>query len=248
MPGTFIISLDCEGEWGIPPGDSRIDRGRLTTSALIRAYESLLSMLSKHEAPATFAFVMAFTLTLSEIDEWIPRLIMAGASPSSWLRNFSRANADRTFDGWFCSEVLDLVRAAKRHEIACHGFRHLPLGPCGISTEEAVYELRNAAQIAAQKGVRPKTFVYPTNRVGDIRLLAENGYVGFRNANPVLGRHGRLGNFTREFNIWEPSQFPEPSAFGLCERSRRAFLELEAWLAAHGSEGTNTFAMAINPQ
>jgi hypothetical protein len=42
MAGTFIISLDCEGKWGIADRDRRIESGVITRSALIRAYESLL--------------------------------------------------------------------------------------------------------------------------------------------------------------------------------------------------------------
>ena len=74
MPGTFIISLDCEGKWGIADRDNRIESGFITRSALIRAYESLLRVLSVYEASATFAFVMALTLTKNELDDWMPRL------------------------------------------------------------------------------------------------------------------------------------------------------------------------------
>ena len=215
MPGTFIISIDCEGKWGIPACDGPIDRSFLTRSTLIRAYESLVTTLSAHEVPATFAFVMAFTLTMAELDEWMPRLTDVEVDGSNWMRNFRRAQAAGNLDGWFCPEAFDLVRDAGTHEIGCHGFRHVPLGKYKITPEEAAYELRSATELARFKGVAPKTFVFPMNYVGNINLLAEEGYVGFRNANPVLGRHGRLGNLVREFNIWEASQDPEPSAFGL---------------------------------
>ncbi|CAJ0888598.1 hypothetical protein AMST5_03891 [freshwater sediment metagenome] len=215
MPGTFIISLDCEGKWGIPPGDNRIDRGGLTTSALTRAYKSLVSMLSMHEVPATFAFVMAFTLTMLELDEWLPRLTGVELGGSLWTRNFHLATISRNYDGWFCSEAFDLVRDAGTHEIACHGFRHVPLGRYGITTEEAAYELRNATELAKFKGVTPKTFVFPKNDVGNVSLLAQEGYIGFRNSNPVLGRYGRLGNLVREFNTQEAAQDCGPSLFGL---------------------------------
>ena len=174
-----------------------------------------MTILSAHEVPATFAFVMAYTLTMAELDEWMPRLTDVEVDGSNWMRNFRHAQAARNFDGWFCPEVFDLVRGAGMHEIGCHGFRHVPLGHCKIATEEAAYELRSATELAKLKGVVPKTFVFPKNYVGNIGLLAEEGYVGFRNANPVLGRHGRLGNLAREFNICEASQDPEPSAFGL---------------------------------
>ena len=60
------------------------------------------------------------------------------------------------------------------------------------------------------KGIDLKTFVFPRNHVGNVSLLVGEGYVGFRNAHPIVGRHGRLGNLARELNVWEASQDPEP--------------------------------------
>ena len=45
MPGTFIISLDCEGYWGIADRDHAIASGFITQNALIRAYASLVTAL-----------------------------------------------------------------------------------------------------------------------------------------------------------------------------------------------------------
>jgi peptidoglycan/xylan/chitin deacetylase (PgdA/CDA1 family) len=101
------------------------------------------------------------------------------------------------------------------HEIGCHGFRHVSLGNCEVTREEAGYELRSATELAKLKGLDLKTFVFPRNHVGNISLLAGEGYIGFRNAHPIVGRHGRLGNLARELNVREASQDPEPSSFGL---------------------------------
>lgn len=211
MPGTFIISLDCEGNWGVPQGGSRMNGRLLTTSALIRAYESLVNMLARHEVSATFAFVMAFTLATTEAEEWMPRL----TTRKFRMENFDRAEDMQDFDGWFCSEVFELVRDSRRHEIACHGFRHASIGRNGMMIDDAAYEVRSATELAKIKGVTPKTFVFPKNDVGNLNLLAQEGYIGFRNANPIEGRYGRLGNLAREFNIWELAQNCEPSLFGL---------------------------------
>jgi peptidoglycan/xylan/chitin deacetylase (PgdA/CDA1 family) len=215
MSGTFIISLDCEGRWGIADRDSRIESGFITNSALIRAYESLLRALSVYEAPATFAFVMALTLTKNEVDEWMPRLTDVQVEGVNWMRNFRRAEAAGDLDGWFCPEAFDLVRDSGLHEIGCHGFRHVPLGNREVTREEASYELQSATELAKRKKINLMTFVFPRNHVGNISLLAEQGYIGFRNAHPIVGRHGRLGNLARELNIREAAQDPEPSASGL---------------------------------
>jgi peptidoglycan/xylan/chitin deacetylase (PgdA/CDA1 family) len=210
-----MISLDCEGNWGIADREHRVESGFITRSALIRAYESLVSTLSTYEMRATFAFVMAFTLKKSELSDWMPRLTDVQVDGLNWMRNFRRAEATGNLEGWFCPEAFDLVRDNGVHEIGCHGFRHVPLGNCEVASEEATYELRSATELAKRRGVDLKTFVFPRNHVGHLALLADQGYVGFRNANPVVGRHGRAGNLGREFNIMEASQDPEPSSFGL---------------------------------
>jgi hypothetical protein len=131
------------------------------------------------------------------------------------MRNFRRAEAAGNLEGWFCPEAFELVRDRGMHEIGCHGFRHVPLGHSEVTKEEACYELRKATELATFKGIELKTFVFPRNQVGYISLLADQGYIGFRNANPATGRHGRLGNLAQELNIWEVSQDPEPAASSL---------------------------------
>ncbi len=123
----------------------------MTRSALIRAYESLVTLLSAYEIPATFSFVMALTLKEDELDEWMPRLSDVQVDGRSWMRNFRRAAARGSLDGWFCPEALDLVRDSGMHEIGCHGFRHVPIGNADVTRGEAYYELRNAMELAKSK-------------------------------------------------------------------------------------------------
>jgi hypothetical protein len=230
VPGTFIISLDCEGYWGIADRDHAIASGFITQNALIRAYASLVTALAKYEMSATFAFVMALTLRLDELSDWMPRLTDVQVDGSNWMRNFRRAEAMANLEGWFCPEALELVRDSDRHEIACHGFRHVPVGNVGLGSEEVSYELRSASELAWRKGIDLKTFVFPRNQIGHLGLLADLGYNGFRNLSSIERRHGRLGALTREFNILEASQDPEPSAFGLVSIPGGYFLNWRAGL------------------
>jgi peptidoglycan/xylan/chitin deacetylase (PgdA/CDA1 family) len=215
MPGTFIISLDCEGKWGIADRTKRIESGFITKKSLMGAYEILTRQLDEFEMPATFAFVMAFTLKDAEVDEWLPRLTDVQVDGLNWMRNFRRAEKLGDFSGWFCSEAFELVRDCGRHEIGCHGFRHLPLAEHITQRAEANYELENASALAKMKGIELKTFVFPRNNVGHLNELARQGYIGFRNSHPTTGRHGRVGNLLREFNIWEGAQCSEPSSYGM---------------------------------
>ena len=215
MPGTFIISLDCEDYWGIADNDRDIATSFITESSLVSAYDSLVKALALYEMPATFAFVMALTLKKAELLEWMHRLTDVQVDGANWMRNFRRAQSKGSFEGWFCPEAFDLVRDIAMHEIGCHGLRHVPVGNMGVASEDVRYELATAGELACRKGIQLKTFVFPRNQIGHLDLLVENGYRGFRNIHPLEGRHGRLGNLIRELNVREQSQDAEPLRSGL---------------------------------
>ena len=64
MAGTFILSLDCEGKWGVA---DHLDAGihaALTDAALRRTYGEIVEALDRREIPATFAVVDFFTAAL----------------------------------------------------------------------------------------------------------------------------------------------------------------------------------------
>lgn len=131
--------------------------------------------------------------------------------PSGRIKlDFRRAESRRDYSGWFCSEAFEFVRNCGIHEIACHGFRHVPHGGKDIGEVDADYELRSATELANAKGISLKTFVFPRDRGGYLYKLASEGYIGFRNARPNRDRRGRLGNLIQETNLHEKSQSSEP--------------------------------------
>src|SRR5690606_13782472 len=164
----------------------------LTQEALTTAYRRLLALFARHEVPATFAFVMAFTLDEAERRRARDLFRDVAVEGQNWLGHYRRAEQLNNFAGWHCPEALDLVRAQPQHEIACHGFSHLPLAEDTTSAADAQRELAAAGEVARWKGLNLETFVYPRNQVGHSRLLPAQGYRGYR-APPVsrLGQ-GRL--------------------------------------------------------
>jgi peptidoglycan/xylan/chitin deacetylase (PgdA/CDA1 family) len=178
--GTFIISFDCEGKWGmadrITPHHDRF----LTEANIERAYERIVDLLARHEVPATFAFVMAFTLSATEFSRYSDRLYDVSFHGSSWLRCFRSQIATGRSDGWFAPRAIDIVRSCSGHEIACHGFSHLPIGDSTVCRLEAAHEIQSADAIAREKGLNLKTFVFPRNLIGHTDLLAAAGYIGYR--------------------------------------------------------------------
>jgi hypothetical protein len=190
--------------------DHRRD-ARLTGDRLLQAYRDILALLERREISATFAFVMAFTLSEEELRSR-PELFRTGDRwKEAWLAPFRAEAAAGRIDGWLLPEALEEVRAAGGHEIACHGFTHLPLREDRVPPSVAREELESALQVARSKGVRLETLVFPDNAVGHVGLLAEYGFRGYRDR---LARPGgalrRPLALLEEFRIRTPAQAHTP--------------------------------------
>lgn len=119
MTGTFILSLDCEGKWGVSHNIDELHQRALTDNAITTAYEQLTAMLGRYEIPATFAFVMGFLIPRDEFASL--------ARPDDpWLTPYRDALRAGHSQGWHVPVALDIVQSAGRHEVACHGFCHRP--------------------------------------------------------------------------------------------------------------------------
>ncbi len=212
MAGTFILSLDCEGKWGMADHLTADHHRWLTRERLREAYRRLLDLFGEHEVEATWAFVMAFLLTPEEQRERDALFQDQPIDGRNWLVNFRAAQAEGNLDGWSSPELLELVAERGGHEIGCHGFSHLPLDPAQVTQEVMAREVAAASSVAAEKRVALRTFVYPRNLVGYPDQLGREGYRGYRARLPVRpGAVGRLGNLLSEFNIAQGSQPDAPA-------------------------------------
>lgn len=213
-PGQFIISLDCEGKWGMADHITAHHNRHLTHANLVGAYRSLVSSFARYETPATFAFVMLYLLDRRERAGFADRIVDIDIDGANWLRHFRAAEQAGDVDGWFCPEALDIVRASPEHEIACHGFCHVPLANGLISSREVVNELRACQDVARLRAVELQTFVYPRNQVGHLDELAAAGFKGFRDTNGrPQNAAGRVAGLASEFNIFSRAEhLREPKA------------------------------------
>jgi peptidoglycan/xylan/chitin deacetylase (PgdA/CDA1 family) len=215
MAGTFILSLDCEGKWGMADSLTPAHDTWLTSSNLRDAYRRLLDLFAEHRVAATFAFVMAFLLSPEEqraCDDLFQDQEVEGVN---WLVNFRRAQAAGNLDGWSLPDLLDMVRAHPDHEIGCHGFSHLPLDEKLVPRPVARHELAAATAIARLRGVTLKTFIYPRNLVGFADELAGQGFTGYRaRLTSRAGVTGRAANLLTEFNPFTPPQTNAPGPIG----------------------------------
>ncbi len=212
IPATFIMSLDCEGKWGMADGLQPYHHRDITSANLVKAYRQLLDMLARHEIAATFAFVMAFTLREEERAQF-EVLAEPGNGDDPWLRHYCDSMAAGHGDGWHCPEAFEMVRDGGVHEIASHSFCHRPLDDGSIDAAGAADELSYADQAARLKQVELKTLVFARTHVGNLGAVRAAGYRGYRSR--LERRGGRAGALLEEFVTWRRPQQPAQLRDGL---------------------------------
>lgn len=188
----------------------RLEHRNLFDAALSDTYDRLSRMLSQYQAPATFAFVMAFLLDREEREEFADLLRPKGPD-DTWMMHCVREQAAYP-EGWFVPSALASVTQAAIHEIACHGFSHRSLGDGEISAPDAERELAAAQAVAVRKGVTLETMIFPRNRVGQLDALKAFGYRGYRSRKRQTGAlPAPIANLVEELNLFTPTENAVPT-------------------------------------
>lgn len=209
---AFIVSFDCEGHWGLM--DHLEAHGRLTSADLAYAYERLLALLDRHQVRATFAFVGAFAMSEDEARANLPLFTEVGPRAREWLSPFMADLQTRRTDAWFAPRAAAAVTASGRHELASHGFTHLPLVEDKIDAAEFEREMTSARIPEAYARAKELTFVYPRNQLGFVHELGRHGFIGYRDALAVRKgqRSSRWRHLYNEVNPFPSSQAQDGAA------------------------------------
>ena len=190
MSGTAIISLDCEGRWGVADHLTHEAAAGLTNARLREAYRQITDLFARVDLRATFAFVELFTRPASrETTELVRDL----AEELPYLASAARGLAAGE-EGWIGDWALEMAGGG-RHEIAFHGSTHVPW--TDLSREQARREMELA------RPERRQTMVFPRNRVAHLDVLAEFGCRAFRGSREFPSRAQSL---LSEFDLRTPSQ------------------------------------------
>ena len=193
--GRFILSLDCEGKWGVADHLTPAHDRTLNDERLRDAYGAIAALLARHGVVATFAFVGLFMRSADELAA-LPRDEIAGTLP--YTRDAWRQMADGR-DGWAGAWAVE--RVAADHEVACHGVSHTPWND--LTPAQAGFELALGGDLSGQ------TMIFPRNRVAHLDRLSAAGITGYRVAPPVRSRPASL---LSEFDLTRTSERDPPPA------------------------------------
>ena len=205
--GIFIFSLDCEGKWGMADAREYDSYSWLTTSELTAVYQKLVDVFDRFDIPATWAFVAAFVHREDEIRD-CPYLVEKPVlwRTGDWTAGFRAALRSGGTDGWICPAALEIVASSDRHEIASHGFSHVPLAENLVEARVFDEEMSELSRFWRRRRVRPTTFVFPRNQPGYLERLWAAGFEAYRPPTRLERRRDRAARLFRlagEFNMLE---------------------------------------------
>jgi peptidoglycan/xylan/chitin deacetylase (PgdA/CDA1 family) len=199
MTARFILSLDCEGKWGVADHLRPSHHVSLCDDRLGDAYRAILAVLEEFGIPATFAFVGCFSMSERMLRKARPELEELAQSCPDYLTPAIDDIWSGSGEGWIGDWAYEAVATATpKHEIGLHGATHVPWdSPC-VNEAVARRELGLLSQLGAPVAAA-KTYVFPRNGIAHTGVLADFGIVGYRN-----GR--RFGNraisLLSEFDLW----------------------------------------------
>lgn len=201
MPARFILSLDCEGKWGVADHLGPTEHRALSDARLRKAYADILAVLEEFDFPATFAFVGLFGESPHDLKKLRPTLAELGAQAPHYLEPAWADMEQGSRQGWHGDWAVEAVGdSSVGHELALHGITHVPWGSVPRSFASAELEVLKALASPLKKA---RTFVFPRNQVAHTDVLLEGGFEGFRLA-PT--RRSRLGSLLSEMNLFSPPE------------------------------------------
>lgn len=190
MTTKFILSLDCEGKWGIADKLSPEHEHTLSSEQLKKAYREILSLLSSNKIAATFAFVGLFQRSATELNsfDWDTLLNKFPYVQNAYDDIFN-GSKDGWAGDWAVQNVLAAIEGGINHEIGCHGGTHTPFDR--MNEEQAKLDLEYCPDLPGQ------TFIYPRGGLGHLNVLKDAGICGYRLVRPGT----RISRIVDEFNV-----------------------------------------------
>jgi hypothetical protein len=100
--------------------------------------------------------------------------------------------------------IINFLKDCKvKHDIGAHGYSHKCF--TNLSEHEAEEELINISKGLEKYDIKPKSFVFPKNRIAHLSLLEKygyksyRGYAGFKHDKLCVEKHGQLYNVHSSF-------------------------------------------------
>jgi hypothetical protein len=200
MTGSVLISLDCEGKWGMADDPEMLRSLVINDTSLKDAYTFLFDLFEQHKIRATFAVVGLFVAGEAVAREHIQNNLNDPAH-SAWLKIPNLAILEKRTEGWFFTDLPKMVRHSGLHELASHGFSHLPFTSQYFSATTATYELESMRTLGLHNQWNLRSMVFPRNEVAFVDMLNGFGIHQYRLRSTTDSAYRRLTALLSEYKI-----------------------------------------------
>ena len=185
--GALVVSLDLELHWGVRDHVSAHGPYRANLLGERPAVAGLLGLFREFGVSATWATVgFLFARSRAELERHAPVVRPAYREPA--LDPYREALGEGEDDDplHFAPSLVEAVARAPGHEVATHTFSHYYCLEPGQGREAFAADLASAVRIAAARGVRLRSIVFPRNQHNPAYddLLRGAGIVCYRGARP----------------------------------------------------------------
>ena len=215
---VLLISADFELAWawqyarGVEsPLTLALEKARLER----RNLPEIVKVCEKFDIPVTWATVGHLFLESCQRENTIAHKELP--RPPHFENPYSRFSGNDWFahdpctdvntdPEWYCPDLIRMILdSSVNHEIGCHTFSHINCADDSCPPEVLRAELQACRQIAQQWQIPLASFVHPGYSIGNLDILAKEGFTNFRtNDRNVLGYPRKHAN-----GLWEFEQTAE---------------------------------------
>ena len=185
--GTFTISLDFELFWGVQ-ANRELEEYQENLLGVYQAIPKILSLFKKYNIHATWATVgFLFHKDIDEIKKNTPKIlpeyINQQVDPYCYL-NALHSPYSKEFSKMHCaSELISIIASEANQELATHTYSHFFTYESLKNPEAFSADIREAIEVALEKGYTLKSLVFPRNQVDvaslkNLELLEISAYRG----------------------------------------------------------------------
>ena len=167
--GSFTISLDFELFWGVR-ANRELEEYQESLLGVYQAIPKILSLFKKYNIHATWATVgFLFHKDIDEIKKNSPKIlpeyINQQVDPYRYL-DALHAPYSKEFSKMHCaSELISMIDSETHQELATHTYSHFFTYESLKNPEAFSIDMKQAIEVALEKGYTLKSLVFPRNQV-----------------------------------------------------------------------------------
>ena len=181
--GTFVLSLDFELHWGVRDHEPINAPYRQNLLGAREAIPRLLELFKRYEISGTWAIVgFLFAESREEQRKFTPAVLPRynNKALNPYTQLIGRGEKDDPLH--FAPSLIEEISRCPRQEIATHTFSHHYCCEPGQAADSFNADLNSAIAIAAERGIRFRSIVFPRNQVNPryLQSVLDAGLVCYR--------------------------------------------------------------------